>query len=206
MSRAIANSNKTVPGDGMDVKSELEGAILGVVSVEGPSTPYAVLTVFARSRSSYWSASTGAVYPAIRRLLRRGLLTATKRSRGTRQSSLCALTARGRKALVRWVGPPWDWRLEAATFDPLRTRISFLGAISPAKRLKYLKEAEGRTAAELRPYLELVRTQREGGDLWEAFASLGALEQLRARLRWLRSLSRELRRGPGRKRRRRTRA
>src|SRR5678816_754449 len=108
MARTIANRNKKVPGDGSDVKSELEGAILGVVFEEGPSTPYAVLSVFARSRSSYWSASTGAVYPAIRRLLRRGLLTATKRSRGTRSSSLCTLTPQGRSALVRWIGPPWD--------------------------------------------------------------------------------------------------
>jgi len=206
MARTIANRNKKVPGDGSDVKSELEGAILGVVFEEGPSTPYAVLSVFAQSRSSYWSASTGAVYPAIRRLLRRGLLTATKRSRGTRSSSLCTLTRQGRRALVRWIGPPWDWKLEAATFDPLRTRISFLAAIPPAKRLKYLKEAEARPLAEMRPYEKLVRAEREGGDLWEAFASLGAVEQLRARLRWLRTLIRELRSGVGRKVRRRKRA
>lgn len=199
----ITNRN-TKAGPRSGVNSELEGAALGIVYALGPLSPYAVLAEFARSPSSYWSASAGSVYPVIQRLVRRGLVSVKRRSRGSRSAGTCTITARGKRALVRWIGPPWTFPVEATTFDPIRTRVSFLAALRPAMRVRFLREAEARLREELRRVRAIVEAERRRGDLWESLATLGNLEELRGRIRWVRAILRQVQ--PSRKGRRGSRA
>lgn len=197
---SITNRNtKATPRSG--VNSELEGAALGIVYALGPLSPYAVLAEFAHSPSSYWSASAGSVYPVIQRLVRRGLVSVQRRSRGSRTAAICTITAQGKRALVDWIGPPWSFPVEATTFDPIRTRVSFLAALRPARRVRFLREAESRLAQELRRVQAILEAERKGGNLWEALATLGNAEELRGRIRWVRALLRHVK--PSERRRRR---
>jgi DNA-binding PadR family transcriptional regulator len=168
--------------------SELEGAVLGVLLVRGPVTPYAVRAEFDRSRSSHWSASTGAIYPVIRRLERHGLITTERRMHGRRASTRCRLHPTGRRALRRWIGPPLPEWAAAATFDPVRTRISFLAALPPRARIHLLRDAEVRIASELVAVRRLMRQQDLTGNRWEALATLGAVYEMKMRLAWVRTV------------------
>ncbi len=168
--------------------SELEGAVLGLLFLRGPVTPYAVKVEFDRSRSSHWSASTGAIYPVIRRLERRGLIMTERRMQGRRASLRCRLGPAGRRALRRWIGPPLPEWAAAVTFDPVRTRVSFLAALPAGARRRLLLEAESRIARELVAIRRLRRQQEASGDRWEGLATLGAVYEMRMRLAWVRAV------------------
>jgi DNA-binding PadR family transcriptional regulator len=79
-------------------KSELttlEYALLGLVSM-GPMSGYDVHKVFATTPLAHFSSSPGAIYPALRRLERRGLLEAAlDRAMETRPRRVFSLTSDG---------------------------------------------------------------------------------------------------------------
>src|SRR5579859_2754883 len=130
--------------------TELEGCVLGVVWLRGPCTAYLVRREFLQSQSSHWSGSGGAIYPLLRRLEKQKLLRSRSRTWGTGRKELYEITRRGVQALQAWLGPPLEPWTARPTFDPIRTRMSFFGALSPAKRRRFLAEAQKNAATELR--------------------------------------------------------
>lgn len=169
--------------------SELEGAVLGLIDKEGPLTAYAVRSHFQKSRSSHFSGSAGAIYPLINRLLAAGLLTARERARGKRASRVHGLTGDGKRALRSWL-TPLDDAMAAVEFDPIRTRVHFLAALSPAKRTGFLIDAADKLKKEIAATEALVGELDEEQDPWSAWGARGALAVLRARLEWIESIRR----------------
>jgi DNA-binding PadR family transcriptional regulator len=83
-----------------------EYALLGLVGMS-PMAGYDVHKVFATTPLAHFSASPGAIYPALRRLARRGLLDAQlDRTRETRPRRVYALTDAGEEALEGWLHQP----------------------------------------------------------------------------------------------------
>ena len=176
--------------------TELEGAVLGAISLHAPCTPYRVRRVFLDSPSPYWSGSAGAIYPLIARLRRRGMVRSTREvSGGGRAARLYALTPRGRGAFRTWVKPPWSAAVTGIPADPLRTRVSFLGTLSAPERARFWDEAIAAVEPDLRRHERERRAGWHAGERWEAVVAEGALETLRARLAWL-SAARESDRAP----------
>ena len=85
--------------------SELETVVLGLVWSDGPCTAYAVRRTVQASLSAQWSGSAGAVYPAVARLEKRGLIRCRDQATGQRRSQALEVTARGSRALADWLGP-----------------------------------------------------------------------------------------------------
>lgn len=166
--------------------TELEGAVLGAISLHAPCTPYRVRRVFLDSPSPYWSGSAGAIYPLILRLLGRGLVRSRREvSAGGRAARLFALTPRGRRAFRAWLQPPWSEVVTGIPADPLRTRVSFLGMLSPAERSRFWREAIAAVQPALRRHERDRRAGWHPGEPWEAVVAEGALAALRARHAWL---------------------
>jgi DNA-binding PadR family transcriptional regulator len=165
--------------------SDLEMAILGVIGKRAPCTAYAVAREFFNSPSSHWRGSAGAVYPAVRRLHRLGLVGQRRATRLGRPCQLLALTGRGRDGLREWLAPPLPASAAAHTLDPIRTRTYFLKALPPAKQLAFLVDAEEQLRAQF-PALEAeVERYRLSGDWFSEQAQRGCLHTLRGRLAWL---------------------
>jgi DNA-binding PadR family transcriptional regulator len=171
--------------------TELDNCILGVIWREGPMSAYGVRSHFARSTTVAWSSSTGTVYPAIRRLVAARLLVAGKRT-GPRKTQLLTLTEAGMVALREWlihVTP----ELGSSTADPIRTRVHFLAALEPRRRVGVLAayRAATETAIEQleREAGQPARTMVEQSD---RLGTLGALMELRARREWLDQVEDEL--------------
>lgn len=161
--------------------TELESCVLGVVWQRGPCTAYTVRREFAISSSSHWSSSAGSIYPVLARLERLGLIAAEEESWGSGSKTQYHATADGLARLKAWIGPPLqDWAA-ASTFDPIRTRTFFLGALTPAVRRRFLAEAERMTKAEL----TRVRNEQPPEDPWEHLGWQGVICELDGRLRWL---------------------
>lgn len=163
--------------------TELEGCVLGLVWERGPCTAYQVRKVFLASSNPAWSGSAGAIYPLVERLERRGLLESEPHFQGRRRSRLYRLSRAGREGLVQWLNRPDDPLLSGVPPDPLRTRLSFLGVLSPARRHDLLAQARARIAESLGAYRE--QLARGELDRMNELVHRGAAETQEARLRWL---------------------
>lgn len=165
------------------IGTELEHCVLGAVWRLEPCTAYDVRREFARSPSAHWSASTGSIYPVVARLVAAGLVSARERTAGRRRSRVLDVTAAGRAVLTTWISTV-DRPSTSATYDPVRTRLIFLGLLAPAARGPVLEAM----AAETKRRLEELRRAEDAPEAATSFdkvALLGARYELEARLRWL---------------------
>ena len=158
--------------------TELEGATLSVIHFTSGATAYRVRQVFRASRSTEWSGSAGAVYPAIARLEKLGLLrgSAETDKRGTR---IYRLTRAGDDALERWLANAE--RATGAGLDPFRTRAGFWSALAPSKQRKLMRQLERRIRRER---ADLAREQTAADDSDRITLGLH-IDLLDLRLRWL---------------------
>jgi DNA-binding PadR family transcriptional regulator len=170
------------------VITELDHTILAIVGRDGPMSAYDVRKVFAGSLTPSWSASTGSVYPSIRRLVQAGLILSSQPAGGRNRTTL-TLSPLG-SARVR------DWlmgitvEVAAATPDPVRTRLYFLSLLGPAARTVMLEQAEASTRGALLE-AERRRAERSEDDV-SRLISEGVISELQARLTWLGRVRRAL--------------
>lgn len=172
--------------------TELEGCVLGIVWAWGPCTAYVVRKVFLDSLSPYWSGSAGAIYPLVARLEGRGLIVSRAEPRGGKSRRELTITPEGVATLHTWLLPLPEWT-GSVPVDPVRTRMFFLGAVSPEQQEAFLADAE----AKARAALDAIRQEHEGhvqkAEVWEARATRGAIRVQEARIKWLAEVRRELR-------------
>jgi DNA-binding PadR family transcriptional regulator len=172
--------------------TELEGSVLGMIGNKGPCTPYALRREFMDSPSQYWSASSGAAYPLVLRLARRGLIRIKSRTDDGREGNLYVLTAAGTRALRAWVNELASEPCISVPPDPLRNRLAFFDLLDKNSRSELLQD----TIAKLKNYLEQVETYTRDAQKHQAASeyliSLGALRMVQARLEWLREVQCEL--------------
>ncbi len=172
--------------------SRLELAVLGLVSAGAPCTAYWIRRQFQRSPSSHFSGSAGAVYPAVGRLEKRGLLCTTTRRDGGRRKRLYRLTRNGEAALRAWLLPPLPVEDVAFSVDPVRTRVYYLGILSAEERQQFVEDALAQTRRHAAVVAADCDARRLGSDRMQYLGARGVLYETRARLRWLEELRREL--------------
>jgi DNA-binding PadR family transcriptional regulator len=168
--------------------TELDYCVLGVVWRHGPVSAYGVRKVFRDSTTASWSASSGSIYPSIRRLLAAGLATAgaPEDKRGT-QSIVIAND--GLNELRAWI---LDLRPEhgTATPDPIRTRSQFITSISHHDRAEFVEAAQRVTSDALHILQGMAgKNARETTPDLEQLGTLGSISELEARLEWLKSVA-----------------
>lgn len=165
-------AKSTTPG-----LTELEGAVLTEIGHRGNHTSFKVRRAFETSPSSSWSGSAGAVYPAIARLERAGLILAElgTSKRGTRMLSLSEL---GKQVLKAWL---LDGETACAIgSDPFRLRAGLWATASRPDRqkiIKVMRDAVGAELVKLESRVDLDAVERTGNAL--------AIRLQRLRLDWL---------------------
>jgi DNA-binding PadR family transcriptional regulator len=170
--------------------TELESTVLGVVWLRGPCTAYVVRREFLESGSAHWSGSAGAIYPLLARLETHGLIKAKESEWGRGSKKEFSITRRGLSALRRWIGPPLPQWTAAPTFDPVRTRLSFLGALTPEQRRDFVATAQENLDRELSRIRETVAAFNIAQDPYEYLSTLGTMHELEGRRRWLEDVER----------------
>jgi DNA-binding PadR family transcriptional regulator len=169
--------------------TELEGSVLGVIRTRGPCTPYAVRRDFRDSITPYWSASAGAIYPLIARMKQKRLLRVVRSTGDGRGGKLYTLTAAGERAFLKWLNPPFSPLVLGTPPDPVRTRVIFLGVLSPAQRQAFLSE----TANQLHQYLAVMTSaQSKISGTFERLAAQVCLQAMEARVEWMREMAKTL--------------
>lgn len=122
--------------------TELEGVALAVIARSGPMTAYGVKEVLAGSPSRFWSGSAGAVYPLMKRLAERGLLTPSGTATGQRAATTYTVSRNGKRALKAWLADV-DKAIDPG-IDPLRFRLLYLSVLSDRERTKFLEDVSRR--------------------------------------------------------------
>jgi DNA-binding PadR family transcriptional regulator len=168
--------------------SEIEACVLGLISVDGPATPYAIRKVFLDSPNPQWSGSAGTIYPLIERLLRRKLIRSKLCLTGKRRGYQISLTTAGSRALGLWLSIPIPEWVAGVPPDPLRTRVRFLGAISPKQQRAFLQNAHQRTQAHLRAVEADCERKRARGK-FQYLMARGALLSMQSRCTFLREVA-----------------
>lgn len=172
--------------------TELECCVLGIVWREGPLTAYEIAKPFAESQSSYWSGSAGAIYPLVTRLEKKGLLAGEIATWNSRRKRVFTITPEGLRELRAWLAPPFGDDVGAASFDPIRTRLSFIEALPARQRAKFFDDAERVIREQMLILDDHMKSEREREDRLSVLTALGAIHELRARLTWLSIVRKEL--------------
>lgn len=126
---------------------DLEAYILGVIGQYQPCTPYRAMKFFLESPSVYYSGSAGAIYPAIKRLEKMGLLKSIASGTEGKKSRLYSLTAKGKKMFTAWFENPE--LIADGGFDPLRGRISLITGFKEKNRPRQIENLSNAARARL---------------------------------------------------------
>jgi DNA-binding PadR family transcriptional regulator len=171
--------------------SEIEGCVLGLLSVEGPATPYAIRKVFLQSPSPQWSGSAGTIYPLIERFLQRKLIRSKPCLTGKRRGQRISVTASGSRVLKQWLSVPIPEWVAGVPPDPLRTRVRFLGALSNTQQRAFLQSAHQRARAHLL-VVEADCEGKRGKRGLQYLMARGALRSMQSRCAFLQEVAHAL--------------
>jgi DNA-binding PadR family transcriptional regulator len=116
--------------------TELEGAVLSEIYHRGQKTAFQVRRAFATSFSLEWKGSAGAIYPAVQRLVKRGLIHASA-ARGGRGTRMLRVTDKGRVEMMAWACDPV--RGASIGIDPFRLRSGIWMDLPRKKRQKVFR-------------------------------------------------------------------
>ena len=130
-------------------------ALLGLL--QKPSSGYDLRKVFSSTSMKTYSDSPGAIYPALRRLEKAGLIRGTiEEGSGLRRRQIFRLTPKGLAELKKWIALPITREDLASGLKTIMLRFAFSEiAIGAAASLAILKSLE----AALQPHLQNLREQ-----------------------------------------------
>jgi DNA-binding PadR family transcriptional regulator len=165
--------------------STLSLAILGLISQE-PLSGYDIRKVFTTTPMGQFSNSPGAIYPALRRMEKSGLIMGNIENRDTlRPRQIYTITDEGRKALKKRLSQPVArddvvWRM-----DELMLRFAFMGdVLGKDGSLLFLRELKSRIN-EYIPYLQRhLEVQRELRSVNGTYALEQGIDKYKATARW----------------------
>ena len=172
-----------------------EYALLGIIGMS-PMTGYDIHKVFVTTPLAHFSSSPGAIYPALRRLARIGLLEdRLDAAREARPRRVYSLTPRGEAALEAWLHQPVTREeLIRGAGAPI-LRFSLAGErLSGAELLDYLQSYEKAVAAyvkELHGYVEMAANPER---LCGRLALHHGIRNFESELEWTRWAVREVKR------------
>lgn len=168
-----------------NIDSDLSLAILGLLSIQ-PLSGYGLRKIFLTTAMGYFSASPGAIYPALRKLEEAGLVKGTVENASTlRPRMVYALTPAGRADLKSALSRPVSREDVIRRMDTLILRFSFMDGLLPkAGILEFLRSLWSGIEA----YLEVLDAEVRRDALRYSFCARAALEQgqetFRMNARW----------------------
>ena len=169
--------------------TDLENVILGIVAKFGPCTTYTVRRHFEVSPTSYFSASTGSIYPAVRRLEAAGLLSRRADLRGRQRRTMYSITDEGRGVVHAWLAPPLGPDALGPPHDPIRIRMYFLSLCTKHEQREFVARTLADLAMrmkEMQSYVDLYPPR--GNTQMSHLAARGCIHATRAQIEWLREV------------------
>ncbi len=174
--------------------SMLEHALLALIH-QRPSSGYDLRKLFAESHLHHFSSSPGAIYPALARLEKKGLITGTIRQGDTlRPRRVYRITRAGLKVLQVWLERPVTREDVVSNIKELTLRFAFMGDhLDDEATLHFLDGVIRETAPFINQLEEFVRTDTGELSLHGRLAIESGLAHYRSFLDWARQARRRFR-------------
>ena len=169
----------------MDISSVLGYALLGLVSQQ-PLSGYDVKKIFATTPMAGFSDSPGAIYPALQRLEKAGLVRSeVKQMAGLRQRRVFRITARGLASLKAWMVKPITEEDVVRRTAELMLRFAFMDDVVGVERsVEFLREFAERLAAYLPSLHEYLGIHAAAMPMSGRLALESGIGEYEARLEW----------------------
>jgi PadR family transcriptional regulator AphA len=158
-----------------------EGAVLGLLAIEGERTGYDLLKVAQRSVAHVWAPAKSQLYAVLSRLGRDGLARsrAGGRERGP-DRRLYRITKRGERALTEWLET-----VEPGDRDGFYLKTFLGGLMSREALVGHYRQFRADTLEQLAVYQQIEPTNsRRGHDYHHYFLLKLGIEQAELALRW----------------------
>ncbi|MDR3691113.1 MAG: PadR family transcriptional regulator [Fimbriimonas sp.] len=168
-----------------------EYTILGLVWAKGPCTTYTIMREMAASPTTFYRNRAATTYRTVHRLESAGLVAPVDGTVGARQDRLIRISEAGALSLESWLTPPLSNVEVAHTIDLVRLRMYFIGALPAQKRTELVDDALLRLKDRLRVVETTAEREREN-DPYAYLATLGAVLETQARIRWLEAVRENL--------------
>jgi DNA-binding PadR family transcriptional regulator len=172
----------------MNQVTQLGYALLGLLHGQ-PQSGYDLRKIFTTTAMGSFSDSPGAIYPALARLEKQGLIEgAVEEVASMRKRKIFHLTAAGADALRRWLQEPVTADEMVRGVDALMLRFAFMDQVlGPASTLGFLRQFASAIAAYL-PGLKNYFSTNSRNMPRSARLALGCgIEEYAMRLRWAES-------------------
>lgn len=168
--------------------STLAFAILGLIG-QGPRSGYDLRKFFSSTPMASFSDSPGAIYPALVRLEKRGLVRGyVEKQQNLRGRKVFHLTARGRAEFRKWQTQPIRRKDVVRNLDRLLLRFAFMDQFAgKLAALRFLKGLHKELAAYIPNLRNYVRSNRESMPQSGALALESGIRTCEAQLRWARA-------------------
>jgi DNA-binding PadR family transcriptional regulator len=178
----------------------LDHALMGLLHQE-PRSGYTLRKLFATTPMAHFSDSPGSIYPALARLRRNGLVTATiQKKQSLRPRRVFRLSSAGLSALTTWVSAPVTRDEVISSDGAVMLRFVFAEQVlGPSGALRFLESFERvleTYVPELETYYEHAKSSMPLG---ARLALRMGVESHRTELQWVRDAIREFRRGVARR-------
>jgi DNA-binding PadR family transcriptional regulator len=170
----------------------LDYALLGLLS-QSPQSGYDLRKIFESWALGSYSGSPGAIYPALRRLEREGLIKGeVDATTALRPKKVFRPTAAGRKTLREWLLREIAREDVERRLDELMLRFAFHAVLDSSRATRRFLQS---FLSEVEDYLAALDRQRkqipEETPLQARLALVAGIEQYRACARWARSALKE---------------
>lgn len=175
--------------DGNVSLTDMEIVVLGVVWRDGPCTAYHVRKEFSESPASFWSGSQGAIYPLLRKLDKKRLITSVQDQSDNRKAKLLTITADGKRQIADWYDPQKIASSVLREFDALRTRVFFLQVLNVKQKRAFFAHVEVELQHQETRALDRLKTEE---DQINVLALRGLLACNRARQKWIKEVKQAL--------------
>ncbi len=138
----------------MKIATTLEHALLGLIAQQ-PRSGYDLRKVFSTTAMRHYSDSPGSIYPALRRLEKRGWIeaVASRMEASGRGRTAFRLTPVGRSSLKEWLSLPVSLEDVAMRPEELMLRFAFMDGNAPRQTaIRLLQALEDGLAAQVETY------------------------------------------------------
>jgi DNA-binding PadR family transcriptional regulator len=178
--------------------SALASALLGLIWQE-PRSGYDLRKFFSSTPMISFSDSPGAIYPALRRLEKRGLVRGHIAGRsGLRRRRVFELTARGRAEFRGWQTQPVTRNDVVRNMDALMLRFAFMDQFAgKGVALRFLRAFHKELAAYIPSLRKYLKSNRESMPQSGRLALKSGIQAYETQLRWTKTAMKTYGRGNG---------
>jgi DNA-binding PadR family transcriptional regulator len=171
--------------------SQLEFLLLALVAQQ-PRSGYEIRRVLVSTPMAHFSDSPGSIYPALKRLQRRGLIRSEEETVGRRKRQRYSKTAAGVLVVKKWLRAPVTTSDVVYNIDELMLRFAFMNSLGTRRVSDFLSKLERHVQEHVIMLTTFLASVRAAMPITGRLALESGIESYESILRWARRAKKEL--------------